>query len=312
MKKVPTMGKMLLAGVAALSVLAVPAASAAYADEEITTPLYIRGQWCYVRTFDGPHIAGIKEFRRGQCRDNYITFTKYGRFSKWGETSNECRITNVSNADQGWDVSLSCEGNFTVKYRVWSMANNRLGMWAIESEKDPPLGTPPERISSDYAPMAQPLSSCAIVDPPNDENWRPGLLNVRETPDLKSKILRQLSARDNIRLTSQAGEWVRMNAIISMRGEVEAVDGWVARKHLIMMHCPLQDAVAAPYVSEPPAYAPDQQPFPPVYGIEPAPEVKDFEWCRNHDHKDAACIDRTPEALPKPSSTVPGLAREAT
>jgi hypothetical protein len=55
---------------------------------------------------------------------------------------------------------------------------------------------------------APPPSPCAIVNPPNDENWRPKLLNVRETPDLKSRILRQLSARDNIRLTSQAGEWV--------------------------------------------------------------------------------------------------------
>src|SRR5262245_27495767 len=96
------MTRAVLAGVAALSVLS---ASAAQADKELVTPDYIRGQWCYVGTFDGPH-ARSKEFRRGPCRDNYIAFTRYGRFSKWGTTSNECRITNVTGIRQSWLVSL--------------------------------------------------------------------------------------------------------------------------------------------------------------------------------------------------------------
>jgi hypothetical protein len=138
---------------------------------------------------------------------------------------------------------------------------------------------------------APPPSPCAIVDPPNDENWRPGLLNVRGAPDFKSKIIRQLKARDNIRLTSQIGEWVRMDAVISVHGselEIEGSAGWVSRKHLILMACPFDHAVRL----EP-----------------PTPEVRSAEWCRDHGYKDAACINQ-PSATPQPAPTVSGLARD--
>ena len=154
-----------------------------------------------------------------------------------------------------------------------------------------PLFCAAEAHADDHTPTAQPLSSCAIVNPPNDENWRPGLLNVREAPDFKSKITRQLKARDNIRLTGQAGEWVRMDAVISVHGselEIEGSAGWVSRKHLILMACPFDHAVRLE---------------------RPTPEVKAAEWCRDHGYKDAACINQ-PSATPQPAPTVSGLARD--
>jgi len=154
-----------------------------------------------------------------------------------------------------------------------------------------PLLCAAEAHADDYVPTAQPLSSCAIVNPPNDENWRPGLLNVREEPDLKSKIVRQLKARENIKITGQVGEWVRMSAVMTVHGfsvDMEPSAGWVSRKHLIFMDCPFSSAVR----------------------LDPAtPEVKRAEWCRDYGYKDAECINQ-PSATPQPASTVPGPDRD--
>jgi hypothetical protein len=211
-----------LAGVAALTTIALPAKA------EISTPNYIQGQWCYVGPLSDP--VGSKEFRRGPCDDNYMTFTRYIRLSKWGATSNECQVIKVDAIRQSWMISLKCDGDYKVEYQVWKSGNNNLAMIVVKSDDPPPkvaVRVPTFKPGAlDLPPVPKAVDYCISANPPADDMRLPGLLNIRERPDLKSEILLKVSAGTTMKAVSEFQDWINIEK-----------GGWVARKYINVVAC---------------------------------------------------------------------------
>jgi hypothetical protein len=146
-----------------------------------------------------------------------------------------------------------------------------------------PVEEPPPEVKPVLAPNANLKDrKCGIVNPPNDDNWKPGYLNVREKPDPKSNILRKLEARVILSIAGEEQEWVYTDSVYSDDwGRLLTEDrssqpykGWVARKYLIIMDCPgSSSAVTAPpepirpQVIPPAAAPPPPRPTPEILSV---------------------------------------------
>jgi|SRR5215472_2248982 len=115
--------------VAALLTAMLAPASAVSGD---ATPAFVRGKWCYAGPTSFERLRG-KSYKRGSCTDKRITFTAYSRFSKWGRTSNECRVETVEdNGRRGdWTISMTC-GSVRVKEVFVPVSSNRLDVLVLE------------------------------------------------------------------------------------------------------------------------------------------------------------------------------------
>jgi hypothetical protein len=121
------MKKLLLASVAALLM----ATSAAHAQ---SFPTYVRGKWCYAGSVENGD-SKVMRFKRGACTDNMLIFTSYSRFSKWGKTSNQCRINKVEDTGNGSLIDMICEG-LQIKWFFYPTVKNGLNILNIMDLED--------------------------------------------------------------------------------------------------------------------------------------------------------------------------------
>jgi hypothetical protein len=196
------MRTLLLAGVAALSVLT---ASAAHADATLSPTDPLIGSWCDVKD--------SKLLKRGTC-DTTIDRTGYGG------VEDSCTFLEIKKIPNGIEAFSKCSADSLDKPLYYEKVTFQIidKFLKIETLKEYTFKVTQIDTGDTHDNM------CVEVQPTPD-----GYLNLRQGPGMNFKVKAKLLSGQRILVDVQTAEWTHVRRICD---EKEDLEGWVYTKYI--------------------------------------------------------------------------------